>query len=85
MRKDAKRERKKKHGSRKGVVSYMLHEPSMVRPCMEGYLCVGGPTSSEERRLVGDPVGNARGVKGGALMTKCRSGFSSTELGNFVS
>ena len=52
MGKDAKRERKEKHGLKKrGVVSYMLHEPNMVRLCMEGYLCVGGPASSDERHL----------------------------------
>ena len=38
----------KKGWSRKGT-SCMLHEPSMTRPCMEGYLYVGRPVSSKER------------------------------------
>ena len=56
-------EEKKKHGSKTRGAFYMLHEPSMARPCMEGYLYVGKPASNEERRLVGDPAGCAGDVK----------------------
>ena len=39
----------------------MLHELSMARPCREGHLYVGRPTSSEERRLVATTVARLLG------------------------
>ena len=40
--------------------SYVLHTLCMARPCMEGYLYVGRPVSSEERQLVATVAALAR-------------------------